>query len=48
MSKHPMMRPNKIGRGDRRPGSPLSDGRQFVSATRAPQSLSAAVAHLNR
>ena len=40
--------PNKIGRANRRPTSPLNAGRQFESASCAPPSLSAPVAHLGR
>jgi hypothetical protein len=40
--------PNKVGRAKRRPASPFETGRQFGSASCAPPSLSAAVAHLGR
>jgi hypothetical protein len=40
--------PNKIGRANRRPASPVYAGRQFARASCAPPSLSAAVAHLWR
>ena len=40
--------PNKIGRANRRPASPFDVGRQYGSASCAPPSLSAAVAHLWR
>jgi hypothetical protein len=40
--------PNKIGRANRRPASPHDAGRQFESASCAPPSPSAAVAHLWR
>jgi hypothetical protein len=45
-SFRPKMPPNKIGRANRRPASPLNAGRQFGSASCAPPPLSAAVAHL--
>lgn len=40
--------PNKSVETNRRPASPLRPGQQFGSASRAPPSLSAAVAHLCR
>ena len=41
-------RPNKIGRANRRPASPLNAERQLGSAVCAPPFLPAAVAHLGR
>jgi hypothetical protein len=45
--QHLKSQPNKVGRANPRPTSPLNAGRQFDSAPCGPPSLSAAVAHLN-
>ena len=42
------MMPNKVGRANRRPASPLNARRKFGRAFHAPPSVPAAVAHLWR